>query len=127
MSNQHVHQTRCAAKDLGTGILQEGLHILAKNGWLQVHPKLVQHLLHTAFMLPKNLHQIETVLLTKIQKRFNAGHCNRSLSSNSNTGCCVLCNDVGKCCTVGKSAEWSRVRMRTSADPSTAECMSGDV
>jgi len=51
MSDHHVHQARCAAKDLGAGILQEGLHILAKGGWLQVHTKLIQHLLHTALML----------------------------------------------------------------------------
>lgn len=81
MSNHHVHQARCAAKDLGTGILQEGLHILAKDGWLQVHPKLVQHLLHTAFMLPKNLHQTEGVLLLEGKKKsaYNARQCTMSL------------------------------------------------
>ncbi len=51
MSNHHVHQARCAAKDLGACVLQEGLHILAKCGWLQVHTKLIQHLLHTALVL----------------------------------------------------------------------------
>ena len=56
MSNHHVHQARCAAKDLGAGILQEGLHVLAKGGRLQVHTKLVQHLLHTAFVLSQYLH-----------------------------------------------------------------------
>lgn len=55
MSHHHVHQARCTAKDLRTSILQEGLHILTKDGRLQVHAELIQHLLHAAFMLPKNL------------------------------------------------------------------------
>ena len=57
MSNHHVYQTRCTAKDLGAGVLQEGLHIFAEGGGLQIHAKLVQHLLHAALMLPKNLQQ----------------------------------------------------------------------
>lgn len=79
MSNHHVHQARCAAKDLGTGVLEEGLDILAKDGWFQVYPKLIQHLFHTAFMLPKNLHHIEPVLSLEGRKRIQC-HCTESVS-----------------------------------------------
>ena len=68
MSNHHVHQARCTAKDLGTGVLEEGLDILAKDGWFQVYPKFVQHLFHAAFMLPKNLHHIEPFLSLEEKK-----------------------------------------------------------
>ena len=57
VSNHHVYQARCTAKDLRTCILQEGFNILAKDGRLQVDAKLIQHLLHTAFVLGKNLQQ----------------------------------------------------------------------
>lgn len=51
MSNHHVYQSRCTAKDLRASILQEGLHVLAKGGGFEVYAKLAQHLLDTAFML----------------------------------------------------------------------------
>ena len=61
MGHHHVHKPSCTAKDAGAGILQEGLHVLAKGGRLQIHAKLIQHLFHAALVFAQYLqHEVSS-------------------------------------------------------------------